>query len=150
MKIRCDVVIFEFFGKISRLFLAIIKCDHDGAHINTFGAKKFNEAQNFGFIGNHMVGTNFGLFNSVSIDAKNYFSIFFEFLKEANFKIRQETRQSARGVLIVNQFSAKFQIEFIKHFDATLDFFLLDFEIFVCVEAFFSHFARGLLITLSV
>ena len=37
-----------------------------------------------------MVGTNFGIFNGICIDAKDDFGVVFEFLEKPNFEIGEE------------------------------------------------------------
>ena len=110
VKIGFDFVVFEFVGEIFGFFLTIEKCDYDRTDIELFGTKKFDEADNFGFIGNHMVGTNFGFFDGIGVDAKNDFGVVFEFLKKSDFEIGEKARKSASGVLVVDEFAAKFDI----------------------------------------
>ena len=45
------------------------------------GAEKFDEAKDFGFVGNHMISANFGVFDGVGVDAKDDFGFILEFLK---------------------------------------------------------------------
>ena len=84
-----------------------------------------------------MVGTDFGMFDGICVDAENDFGLVFEFLEEFNFEIWIEARKGAGGVLVVDEFATEFEVEFVEHFDAFFDFFLLNFEIFVCIKTFF-------------
>ena len=87
MEINFDFVIFEFVGKIFGFFLTIKKGDDDRANIEIFGAQEFDEADDFGFVGNHVIGADFGFFDGVSVDAKDDFGDVFEFLEKTDFEI---------------------------------------------------------------
>ena len=102
MEVGFDFVIFELAGKILGFFLTFEKSDDDGTDIEAAGAEEFDEAEDFGFVGNHVVGADFGVFDGVGVDAENDFGVVFEFLEEANLKVGEETREGAGGVLIVD------------------------------------------------
>ncbi len=40
-------------------------------------------------------------------------------------------------MLVVDEFAAEFEVEFVEHFDALFDFAFLDFQIFGCIKTFF-------------
>lgn len=42
-------------------------------------------------------------------------------------------------MLVVDELAAEFEVEFVEHFDAVFDLFLLDLEIFFGIKTFF-HF----------
>ena len=73
-----------------------------------------------------MVGTDFGVFDGVCVNAEDNFGVVFEFLEELNLEVGEEAGESAGGVLVVDEFTAKFEVEFVEHFDALGDFFLLN------------------------
>ena len=83
-----------------------------------------------------MVGADFGLLNSVSINTEDYLGVVLEFLEKSDFKIGEESWERTSGVLVVDELAAKLQIELIEHFDALFDFLFLDFEIFLRIETF--------------
>jgi hypothetical protein len=58
-------------------------------------------------------------------------------LQESDLEVWEKAGESACGVLIVDEFTTEFEIEFIKHGDALFDFFLLDFQIFIGIKALF-------------
>ena len=74
-----------------------------------------------------MIGADFGVFDSISVDTENDFGVIFEFLKEADFKIGEKTWECACGMLVVDEFTTKLKVEFIKHSNALFDFLFLDF-----------------------
>ena len=84
-----------------------------------------------------MVGADLGVFDSVGIDTEDDFSIVFEFLEEFDFKVGEEARESAGGVLIVDELATEFEVEFVEHFDAAFDLSLLNFEILIGIKTFF-------------
>ena len=81
VEVGFDFVIFEFAGEIFGFFLAFEHGDNDGADVEVAGAEEFDEAEDFGFVGNHVVGANFGVFDGVGVDAKDDFGVVFEFLE---------------------------------------------------------------------
>ncbi len=127
VKVGFDFVIFELAGEIFGFFLTVEEGDDDGADVEAAGAKEFDEAENFGLIGDHMVGADFGVFDGVGIDAEDDFGFILEFLKETDFEVGEETGKGAGSVLVVDELTAEFEVEFVEHFDAFFDFLLLDF-----------------------
>ena len=127
VEVGFDFVIFELAGEIFGFFLAAEESDDDGADIEAAGAEKFDKAENFGFVGNHMVGANFGMFDGIGVDTEDNFSFVFEFLEKSDFEVGEEAGEGAGSVLIVDEFAAEFEVKFVKHFDAFFDFLLLNF-----------------------
>ena len=137
MEVGLDFVCLEFAGEIFGFLLAVEESDDDRTDIETATTEKFDKAEDFGLVRNHVVGANLGMFNGVSINTENNFGVVFEFLKKLNLEVGKKTRESAGGVLVVDEFAAEFEVEFVEHFDAASDFLLLDFEIFVGIKTFF-------------
>ena len=72
-----DFVIFEFFDEFLDFFLAGIEGDDDTVDFDVFGTEKFDEAEDLGFVGNHAVGADFGLFDGVGVDTEEDFGVVF-------------------------------------------------------------------------
>lgn len=81
VEIGVDLVILQLAGEIFGFFLAFEHGDNDGADVEAAGAEEFDEAEDFGLVGNHVVGANFGVFDGVGVDAKDDFGVVFEFLE---------------------------------------------------------------------
>ena len=96
-----DAVVFKFFSKIFSLFLTIKQSNNNRIYGKAFAAQKFNQAQYFGFVRNHVVSANFTFFNRVGINAKNHLGLIFEFLEKTNLEVWQKARNRACSVLIV-------------------------------------------------
>ena len=75
-----------------------------------------------------MIGTDFGFFDSISIDAQNNLSVVFEFLEETNLEVWEKSGESASCMLVIYQFATKLDIEFVEHLNTFFDFLFLDFS----------------------
>ena len=102
VKVGFDFVIFELAGEIFGFFLAVEEGDDDGADVETASAEEFDETEDFGLVGNHVIGANLGVFDGVGVDAEDDFGFVLEFLKETDFEVGEESREGASGVLIVD------------------------------------------------
>ena len=87
MEISFDFVILEAVSKIFGLFLTFKKRDDDRTDVEALASQKFDEAEDFGFVRNEVIGADFGFFNGVRVNTKNDFGLVFEFLEEFDFKI---------------------------------------------------------------
>ena len=90
MEVSFDFVILELAGEIFGFFLAVKQCDDYRTDVKTAGAEKFDETKYFGFVGNHVVGTDFGMFYGIGVDTEDDFGFVFEFLEELDFEVGQK------------------------------------------------------------
>lgn len=148
MEIGGDLVIFEALSKILSFFLAVKESNDDRTNIKTFSTEEFDKTDDFSFVGNEVVGADFGVLDGARVDAENDFGLVFEFLKKLDFEVGGEAGQSTGGVLIVDELATEFEVELVKHFDAFLDFLFLDFEILFGIKTFFH--GTSLVITIII
>lgn len=107
MEIWLDMVIFELLGEILGFLLAIEEGNDNGVYRDAFVAEELDKAQDLGLVGNHVVGADFGLLDSIGIDTKNDLGVVFEFLEETDFEVGEESWERASGVLVVDELAAK-------------------------------------------
>ncbi len=113
-----NIIIFKAFNEFFDFFLAVVKSNDDVIDSNITAAEELDKADNFGFVRDDAVGADFGFFDIAGVNTENNFHVFFEFLDEADFKVRFEAWQDASGVVIVDKFAAKFDIEFVEELDS--------------------------------
>lgn len=106
--------------------MAIVEGDDDVIYSDVAAAEKFDEADDFGLVRDDAVGTDFGFFDIAGIDAEDDFDIVTKFLDEANFEIWLKAWEDTGGVVVVYEFAAKFDVEFVKEGDALLDTLFLE------------------------
>ena len=103
----------EFADEFIRGGLTEVLGDDHAVHVQTERAQLIDLPQNVGTVGNAEIGADFVAFQICRADDEDDLRLIFEGQEHFAFGVRLESRQNARGVHIVEQFSAEFEIQLI-------------------------------------
>ena len=116
--------------------LAPIVGDDHRADIEPDPPKSVDEAESVVLIGDAEVAAALGALDIVGRDTDDDLGVILHLQQHAHLAVRLKARQDARGVVIVKELAAKFQIQLAaKLSDAVADVLGLELQIFVVVKA---------------
>ncbi len=125
-------------GNSTRLFLPAGQ--HHRAHVEAITAERVNQAEHVLVVGNAEVAADLVLFDVTRINGDNDFGLVLDFFEHADFTVGRKARQHAGCVMVIEQFSAKFQVKFSAEFrDALGNFFGLRLEVRFVIKTYFKH-----------
>ena len=120
--------------------LTVVVRDHNRIHHETTAHKLIAEAQHIHIVSDAQVAAYLVFLNVDRADDDDNFRNINQLRQHSQFAVGLETGQHTAGVEVVEEFSAKFEIQFVAEFrDAILDVFRLDFKVFFVVESVFCN-----------
>lgn len=131
-----DAAAFEAVFEFEGVGLVVVSCDDDGCGGEFEGGEMFDEAQKFGFVADAVVSADFLLFDVEGADAEDDFEFVFELDEGFDFAAGVEAGEDARGVEVVEDFAAEFEVELVAEIaDYFVDAGGLELDVAVVIEA---------------
>ena len=126
--------------------MTLITGNDNTADIQPEGTDHINHAHDVIAVGNAQIAAHFVFFNIGGVDGNQQFDIFLKLLEHTEFTVWCKTGQYPCGVVIVKEFSAKFQIQLSPELlNPAADLFRLRGNVFLIVKAdgiqSFDHFS---------
>ena len=110
------------------------------AHVQAVVAESVDQPEHIHIIGDSQVGAHLAFLNIRRIDDDNDLRLIFQLYQHVDLAVRLESGQHPGGVIVVEEFAAKFQIQLAAEtLDALFDFLGLHFQVFIIVKTGFFH-----------
>ena len=120
------------------LFVELRK--HDAADIKPLVAEDVDQSEHVLVVGDPEVGAQLVGGDVVAVDDDDDLRLVFELLQHDDLVVGRKAGQHARGVKVVEQLAAEFEVEFAaEFFDALVDAFRLHCQILFAVKTYFVH-----------
>ena len=120
--------------------LALVLRDDHGRHVQAHAAELVHQAQQVHVVGDAQVRAVLAVADVPGVDAEEDLRLVAELLQQADLGVGLKARQHARGVQIVKELAAEFQVELIpKPRDALLDGLGLAPDVQIVVKTDFLH-----------
>ncbi len=130
----------ETLDKGVRRVLPRVLRDAHAADVQSQRAERVDQAQAVVIVGDAKVAAHLVFFNVAGVDGDDDLHIVAQLLEHADLAVGLEAGQHARGVIIVEQLAAEFQIKLAAELaDALADVRGLHGKVLVVVKADFSH-----------
>ena len=113
MQIYFDTFGFEFIFECRSSGLVLIACNDYSRNIYSKPLQVINTFQGIHIVGNSKIGTDFISLNITGINTHNDVDFVLQLLQQAHLHIGIESRQNPGSMVIIQNFSSAFQIEFI-------------------------------------
>ena len=110
MQVDRHAELVQHIAKFIRHRLRGILGDDNAAHKEPHAAESVNEAEHIRVIGNAEIAAHLTLFDIGGVDHDHDFSLLFELKEHINLAVRLESRQHARGVIVIKQLTTQLQI----------------------------------------
>ena len=134
--VAADAQIFQPVKKRVRRGLPAVPGQHHAAYIQPHIPENVNEPENVLIIGDPQIAPHFVLLDIPGIDGNDDLHIILELLEHSDLAVRRKTRQHPRGVVIIEQLAAEFQIQLAAALvDPLFNLLRLGGEVFLIVEA---------------
>ena len=142
--VAADAQIFQPVKERVRRGLPAVPGQHHAAYIQPHIPENVNEPENVLIIGDPQIAPHFVLLDIPGIDGNDDLHIILELLEHSDLAVRRKARQHPRGVVIIEQLAAEFQIQLAAELvDPLFDLLRLGGEVFLIVEADGSHDDRS-------
>ena len=113
---------------------------HHRAHVKAVAAEGVNQAEHVLIVGNAQVAADLILLDIACVDGDNDFGLVLDLFQHADFTVGCEARQHAGCVMVIEQFSAKFQVKLsAKLRNAFRNLFGLGLQVRFVIKTNFEH-----------
>ena len=120
--------------------LSVVLCNDDRSDEKAEIAEHINQTQHVIFVRNAVICTDFIFFDIGSRDGNNDFHVIFHLREHADFAIGLKTGKHARSVVVIEKFSAEFQVKLAAELVyAFFDVCRLGFNVLCVIKSDFSH-----------
>ena len=114
--------------------------DRDRADIQADLGKSIDQAEHFLVVCDAEVTSSFILLDRIRIDRDNDLDFILQLHEHLDFAVRLKARKNTGGVVIVEEFSAEFQIQLTAEFsDTVTDLLRLHLHVLFIAKAYFKH-----------
>ena len=135
-----DAESFQSVAELVGGVLAVVVGDDDASHHEVAAHEFVAQPQHVFVVGDAEVGANFVLFDVFGTDNDDNLDTLAQLGEHSELGVGLEAWQHARGVVVVEEFSAEFHVELaVELGDALLDVLRLNLQVFLVVESYF-HF----------
>ena len=143
--IRFDTHALQTMTELISSMLAIVVGNHHTSHHEVATHKLIAQTKHIFVVSDAEVGTDLILFDIIGAHHNDDLDRVAQIAQHAELGVGFETRQNARGMVVIKQFATQFHIELaIKLGNALTNVFALDLEIFLVVESYFHIQVYGL------
>ena len=109
--------------------------DDDAADVEAHGAQDVHQAQYFLLVGDAQVAAHLALLDVVRVDGDDDFDVVDQALQHVDLGVGRESGEHARGMVVIEDLTAEFQVELSSEFiDSFPDVLRLKLDVFVVVE----------------
>ena len=118
-----------------RVGLVLEAGDHHAGGGETHGAEDIQQAQDVFVIGDAQIAAHLVLLDIVSVDGDDDLNVLGHLLQHTDLAVGLKARQHARGMVVVEQLAAEFQIQLAAELaDPLADMLSLQSQVFIVVE----------------
>ena len=124
MAVNADAKVFQTGAELINDILTGVAGDYDTSHIETLVAEFLDQAQNIYVVGDAKVMADLVFLNISSVDGDDDLCLISKLEKHLEFAVRCKSRKYAGSVVVIEKFSAEFQIQLVTELaDSLTDVF---------------------------
>ena len=118
-----------------RVGLILEAGDHHAGRGEAHGAEDVQQAQNVLVVGDAQIAAHLALLDIVGVDGDDDLNVLGHLLQHADLAVGLESRQHARGMVVIEQLAAELQIQLAAELaDPLADMLSLQSQVFIVIE----------------